>query len=154
MMGLDSYLTAKRSFYDFRKEDSLKVQELADIVGYEEELEQAEVSLRIGYWRKANHIHKWFVDNVQDGKDECQESYVSREQLETLLDTCKKVLDSPVLGNTILPTQSGFFFGGTEYDEWYLQDVNNTIDILEKVLNNPIFKQKGIYWDFFYRASW
>lgn len=26
----------------------------------------------IGYWRKANHIHKWFVDCVQDGEDDCE----------------------------------------------------------------------------------
>lgn len=22
--------------------------------------------IEVGYWRKANHIHKWFVDNVQE----------------------------------------------------------------------------------------
>ena len=26
----------------------------------------------VGYWRKANAIHKWFVDNVQDGNDDCK----------------------------------------------------------------------------------
>ena len=26
---------------------------------------------QIASWRKANAIHKWFVDNVQDGVDDC-----------------------------------------------------------------------------------
>ena len=25
----------------------------------------------VGYWRKANAIHGWFVRNVQNGKDDC-----------------------------------------------------------------------------------
>ena len=45
------------------------------------------------YWRKANAIHKWFVDNVQDGKDDCGIYEVEFEQLKRLRDTCKKVLD-------------------------------------------------------------
>ena len=39
----------------------------------------------IGYWRKANAVHSWFVENCQDGIDECQLSEVSREDLEDLL---------------------------------------------------------------------
>lgn len=27
-------------------------------------------------WRKANHIHAWFVDHVQDGRDDCRAYYV------------------------------------------------------------------------------
>lgn len=38
------------------------------------------------YWRKANAIHKWFVDNVQGGEDDCGEYYVDPEQLKQLLD--------------------------------------------------------------------
>lgn len=50
------------------------------------------ITEEVGYWRKANHIHKWFVDNVQDGIDECQRSYVSFEQLQELKELCKSVL--------------------------------------------------------------
>lgn len=46
----------------------------------------------VGYWRKANHIHKWFVDNVQDGADDCKEYYVSEEKLQQLLDACQQVV--------------------------------------------------------------
>jgi hypothetical protein len=102
----------------------------------------------VGYWRKANQIHEWFVQNVQDGKDDCQESYVSREQLEELLGVCRIVKIDKEKAEQLLPTQSGFFFGGTEYDEYYYQDIDNTIEILEEALSDETAD------DFAYRASW
>ena len=52
----------------------------------------AYVTEEVMYWRKANAIHKWFVDNVQEGKDDCGEYSVSREKLSTLLELCNRVL--------------------------------------------------------------
>jgi hypothetical protein len=46
----------------------------------------------LGYWRKANAIHWWFVENVQNGEDDCREYYVSLENLHKLRDTCEAVL--------------------------------------------------------------
>lgn len=102
----------------------------------------------VGYWRKANQIHQWFVDNVQGGIDECQSSYVSRERLEELLGICKNIKADNSLAESLLPTQSGFFFGGTEYDEWYFNDIDSTISILEDCLSDEDAD------DFEYRASW
>lgn len=51
----------------------------------------------IGYWRKANHIHKWFVDNVQGGNDDCSDYEVSKGKLEALLCLCKVVKDNSKL---------------------------------------------------------
>ena len=48
-------------------------------------------------WRKANHIHNWFVENVQDGNDDCGTYEVTREQLEDLLDVCKRVINGSKL---------------------------------------------------------
>lgn len=101
-----------------------------------------------GYWRKANQIHQWFVDNVQQGEDDCHYYHVSREQLESLLDICKKIKGDNSLAESLLPTQSGFFFGGTEYDEYYYQDIDNTIQILEETLIDESAD------DFEYRSSW
>jgi hypothetical protein len=102
----------------------------------------------VGYWRKANQIHKWFVDNVQNGIDECQSSYVSRESLEELLELCKQVRDDNSKAEELLPSASGFFFGGTEYDEWYFNDINHTIEIIEECLAD-----EGAD-DFEYSSSW
>lgn len=101
----------------------------------------------VGYWRKANAIHNWFVNNVQDGRDECQRSYVSREQLQELLELVEKVLKDPGLAPELLPTRSGFFFGGTDYDEMYFKDLEDTKVILETALA----EEGG---NLYYHASW
>jgi F0F1-type ATP synthase gamma subunit len=101
----------------------------------------------IGYWRKANAIHKWFVDNTQNGEDNCQESDVSIEQILILYNLCKKVIKNPEKYNELLPMQEGFFFGSTEYSDYYLQYVKDTKKILKKCLNNPLERYQ-------YQASW
>lgn len=135
----------------------------------------------VGYWRKANAIHRWFVENVQDGIDDCGCYEVSKEQLEELLETCIKVRDGSKMehgwvkngerlengvwcpcvekgeyivdssvAEELLPTTSGFFFGSTNYDQWYMEDIKDTIDILTKVLETTDFDLEMIVYD----SSW
>ena len=132
-----------------------------------------------GCWRKANAIHRWFVENVQDDNDDCKTYYVSAEQLKTLLDVvnqvlnaselvdgtvangytfdenCKKVpitevgkvIKDPSTAQSLLPTQEGFFFGSTDYDQWYVRDLELTKQIIEDALKDP----DG---DYEYVSSW
>ena len=51
-----------------------------------------EVKTNVAYWRKANAIHSWFVNNVQNGKDDCEEYEVSEGQLHELYDICKDII--------------------------------------------------------------
>ncbi len=74
----------------------------------------SEIVEEVMYWRKANHIHGWFVDNVQQGRDECQESYVETDQLKELRDLCKKVLETK--NTDLFPLTAGFFFVSTDVD--------------------------------------
>jgi hypothetical protein len=49
------------------------------------------------YWRKANHIHNWFVNNFQDGTDDCRYVYISKYdigKLKNLLKRCNSVIKS------------------------------------------------------------
>jgi hypothetical protein len=101
-----------------------------------------------GYWRKANQIHRWFVDVVQEGNDNCGSYYVNRDTLEELLDICKQVRDDHSKAEELLPSASGFFFGGTEYDEWYFDSIDNTISIIEECLEDENAD------DFEYSSSW
>jgi len=92
----------------------------------------------IGYWRKANAIHKWFVDNVQKGEDDCGEYVVTYERLMELKELCERVLALLHAGEynlaaAELPTQPGFFFGNTEYDMDYEDDLIRTINILSRL---------------------
>jgi hypothetical protein len=100
----------------------------------------------VAYWRKANHIHGWFVENVQDNKDDCDEYYVSRANLENLRSTCQNILTTK--DTDILPRVAGFFFGSNEVDESYWYAVENTVKQLDKVLSLP--DDISLY----YQSSW
>ena len=100
-----------------------------------------------GYWRKQNQIHRWFVENIQNGTDDCGEYYVSKDALASLLELCEKVKADNALADELLPGASGFFFGGTEYDEWYFNGIDNTIEILKEALED----ENGEY---LYSSSW
>lgn len=104
---------------------------------------------RAGYWRKANQIHAWFVQNVQGGEDNCREYWVSKEKLRELYNLCRKVARNHKLAPELLPTQSGFFFGSTDYDEYYFDDIQQTIDILK-----PILRDTDDIGDYYYTSSW
>lgn len=101
-----------------------------------------------GYWRKANHIHRWFVENVQSGEDDCHEYFVTKEQLLKLLETCHRVKNNPQLAEELLPTASGFFFGDTNYTQSYIDDIDDTIALLEDAVTYDDNSE------FYYKASW
>jgi hypothetical protein len=115
------------------------------------------VQSTVAYWRKANAIHAWFVDECQDGVDECQTSEVHPEQLAALRSTCEKALAAYEAGDLegaeeILPPRSGFFFGSTDVDEWWAEDLRRTITAIERVIGDAI-AAPGLV-TFAYHASW
>lgn len=184
-MGLDMYLEAERYLGKFSEDEKAlnkKVKalfpEIAE-VGNTGNLEYVQVTFEVGYWRKANQVHQWFVDNCQGGVDDCRRAYVSRDKLKELLGICKEILSksklkkamvangysfkdgketpnmeegkvivNPKVAQALLPTQGGFFFGSTDYNEWYLGDIKNTVATLERCLKLP----DG--YNFSYHSSW
>jgi len=149
-MGLDMYLNKKTyvQYWEHNGDNNYEVS--VTKAGQPAGIDGRKVKYVIeeaGYWRKANQIHQWFVDNVQDGVDNCGEYYVSAEKLRELLALCKAVENQPAVAEEVLPTASGFFFGGTEYDEWYYKDIENTIQILNEALADT----NGEY---YYSSSW
>ena len=139
----------------------------------------------IAYWRKANAIHNWIVENCADGEDKCQEIYLRQEDLKKLLTLVNtvlastklvkgkvkngtsyskdkktgemkkveniedgKVLADDTMAKLLLPTAEGFFFGNTDYNEWYWEDLEYTKKVLESL--DLEFGRC----DYYYRASW
>jgi len=160
-MGLDMHLTAERYLCPYPKDGpdakigegiAALFPELASLDAKQDQRGKT-ISVQIGYWRKANQIHHWFVKNVQDGKDECQRAYVTAENLTELLAIVNAVLSAGDVGNAamLLPTGSGFFFGSTEYDEWYFKDLEHTKAMLEGILGNAALLKD---WDIYYQSSW
>jgi hypothetical protein len=116
----------------------------------------ANVAIQVGYWRKANAIHGWFVNTLGGGVDECQEIYVPRNALVDLREACKSVLSvsagvsmKDMADEVGLTPTEGFFFGSYEMDEWYMDDLKTTIEMIDFILVNT-----SEDYDFFYQASW
>jgi hypothetical protein len=147
-MGLDMYLTAKRYIYTFGDDDK----DLRDVLEQLKvnDMPIKELSYEAGYWRKANQIHKWFVDNVQGGVDNCGEYLVDIKALERLLELVNEVLQDRDKAKELLPTTNGFFFGDISYDESYFDDLINTKAIIENVLSIVELRKYDIY----YSSSW
>lgn len=163
-MGLDMYFYARKTTYkSFSKWDN---PDRANEVNYPEDLKtfsdyiydrnfksvQTETSYQIGYFRKFNALHSYIVKTFADGVDNCQDIILYKEDVEQI----KKVLDDVLEANTeekakeLLPTQSGFFFGGTDYDEFYFEDVKDAADLMQNFLDNFDFEKYQLV----YRASW
>lgn len=181
-MGLDMYLTKRvsvRNWETTKPENMYVVTITRGGKAVKSRLPASEIVYEAAYWRKANAIHNWFVTNTQGGEDNNgEETWVSREQLEELLDLCKRVMNvaktargkikngermtakgwEPIMEEGIvvtnpdkvaklLPPKSGFFFGNTDIDGYYLDDIQSTIDQLTIALED----EGG---DFYYQSSW
>lgn len=164
-MGLDMYLEARKWVSavnysktedgDFTKTVNPDFTKMIEPLGLtiedlESDLPSATLEVKVAYWRKVNAVHNWFVNEVGNGEDDCKPLWVDREQLIELRNLCQQVTDNPETASELLPSASGFFFGGTEYDEWYFQGLEQTITQLDRVLNNDKFDD----WSFQYQASW
>lgn len=168
-MGLDQYLNVSQSESNWNFEidnrgENDKYNKIIDIMGLDKARLERHPSIKIEYtaiyWRKANQIHGWFVENLGGGEDTCQEMYVPREKLIELHNICEKLLaakaedeeDLEDLVTELLPPTSGFFFGTYEIDEWYWGDIQHTYDSLTELLEEI---PEGS-WDHFitYQASW
>lgn len=149
-MGLDMYLTAERYYMGekyFNDPAGVRIFDAA-VADVPEGYTVKAVRVEAAYWRKANQIHAWFVDNVQNGEDECRPHYVEREKLQELIDLCKRAIETK--DASLLTPRGGFFFGSTEIDEYYWDDLQNTIDQLFKALRS--FDEKD--WTFEYCSCW
>ncbi len=93
------------------------------------------------YFRKVNFIYHYFQPKLVD---EC--AFVTKADLEDIIERCDKILEGlkfkgeeiPYekidLAKELLPTQSGFFFGSTDYDRWYFADVKDARHQMKKLL--------------------
>lgn len=91
------------------------------------------------YWRKANQIRRWFVEHLNDfdPSDNLGKYDVSREVLQDLIDDIDYVLEDESIerAEEVMPTGSGFFFGNTEYDEYYFDSLRYTREQIQEILD-------------------
>jgi hypothetical protein len=133
-MGLDMHMYASKG-------EELTAEDLYEEGKYEQ--------LQSWYWRKANQIHNWMVSNIQDGEDDCGLYEAPISQIKKLY---KEVNYALTTGDSSkLPPTPGFFFGSTEVDSWYWEDLRDTQRYLGEMMDdykaNPQTK-------FYYHSSW
>lgn len=153
-MGLDMYLTAERYVYSFLDEDAsrsgiIAASGIADLASDEFSVL---VRIPVMYWRKANAIHRWFVENVQDGTDDCGMYPVKWDHIEEVYEAVCEVLEGTP-PDEVLPSQSGCFFGSVEYDRWYYDDLKATKEKFNRLLARKDELVKG-GWHLHYQSSW
>lgn len=110
------------------------------------------------YWRKFNALHHYIAKNYGDlENDNCVDIHLEISDIEDILEILKKVQDTmktttktrldsrgneykeevitnPKAVEKIFPTADGFFWGSTDYDDYYIDEVNRTVDVLEQVV--------------------
>lgn len=119
----------------------------------------------IEYFRKVNFLQGYMERQKPDMDLNCQYIYFSRDMADELLDYCKQVMehvsydeDSTILwtekavelGEKLLPVQDGFFYGDTEYNEWYFRDIKDVHDFLEKLIKETDWDNEIIEYSCWY----
>jgi hypothetical protein len=159
-MGLDMYLS-RRSYvknWDFmepKDRHKISVKKGGKIRGDIKPERISSIVEEVGYWRKFNALHVWFVNNVQSGNDDCRDYYVNTSDFEKLKEVLTEVksnrgeiVHNEPVAHSLLPTTSGFFFGGTEYDDYYYEMIDKTLELVEEILADD----SGA--SYFYSSSW
>jgi hypothetical protein len=92
----------------------------------------------VGYWRKANAVHGWFVRECADGVDECQEIPVSKIKLLELQAQClialmKKQENEVPTGESPKSSKS-VPVDGEQLGEWLAKEMEmeTTIAVMER----------------------
>lgn len=161
-MGLDMYLRtadkdlAERMYYLNVKHDRV-----------EESNFEYDMAMKgyICYWRKQSSIHNFFVQEAQNGEDDCGTYEVDFDSLKLLYERIKEVI---ITGDdSKLPVIHGFFFNPPDYEEWVREGLLYTYGFLRDLFDETIEVDGRIYykknyvegtsnWDarIEYRSSW
>lgn len=160
---LDAY-KAWENKYSYEEFQRLTEEQREEWRNSEPEYDENMYGKELMYWRKANQIHNWFVQNCQNGVDDCEYYAITVADLMKLKEVCEKILtmtekrkamrytsysatekeevdvlyltpEGVEYATEHLPSRSGFFFGGTEYDDWYVLQVENTVEQINDTLD-------------------
>lgn len=82
----------------------------------------------VAYFRKVNFLLPFF-----EYCEDCSRLEIDDYKIDELLVKCKQVLEDHSLAETLLPTQCGFYFGNTEYNDWYFDEVKEVYDKFSEI---------------------
>ncbi len=150
-MGLDMYLEAKRYVAPCDPRTEPMRRAIGAAIGFmppKEKpgqdaslLEVSGVTVRVGYWRKFDALHRWFVGKVQAGVDDCRPAFVSVDILIELEEQLERASDDPASISGRFTADADVTLEGGE------------VDYTLKVLHHAKqLQEQG--WDIYYSASW
>ena len=131
----------------------LGIEDLRELLDMLEEL-RSRIKMGNGYvamteqWLSKNDIGERKVGDVIKGKElkelklkdagDCVKRCVIEDERGDEYFVVFQRVDKVVLNTDVceemLPTEDGFFFGCTEYDEWYVKDIERTIEELKRII--------------------
>ncbi|WP_349535085.1 hypothetical protein [Leuconostoc citreum] len=82
-------------------------------------------------WRKANQIRQWFVTRFEQEPDAQLKIALTDDDITALITDIEQVLVDKALATSLLPTSPGFFFGSTDYDDYYFEELKDTLQYLK-----------------------
>ena len=141
IMGLDQYIEIEVVHKTENVEKQYVITERSDAT--------------LASFRKVNFIQKFFKDKYKVPNNE--HVGITKEDLQELANLCERVIDKfeewdgakealesddyieppkhiQDYAAELLPTCDGFFFGSTDYDNWYFNDVKDTLKTVREVL--------------------
>lgn len=178
-LGLDQWLYKKNYVKNWDHDKEKAIINLAGekTVGIKPE-RIAYITEEIFYWRKANQIHAFFMADQEDHCQDIHVTPLKLQDLHALctqiINECPlvdgvvgngksfkdgewvqntelgKILSNQELAHKLLPTQEGFFFGNTEYNQYYMEDIVATKEMLDELFKQP----KWNHADYTYSPSW
>lgn len=92
----------------------------------------------VGYFRKVNFLVQFFENNYGFSGESFDYLPVDKEMLTDLIERCNAVIVDPSKAQELLPTCSGFFFGSTDYDKYYFEDVKQVRDTCERLITEVL----------------
>ena len=113
---------------DILKASTLTINELIEL---KDKIINGFCPFHIAYFRKVNCIYAYFM-----GRMVSEMSWVSKSDIEDIIDRCEKVLNNHRLAAKLLPTQDGFFFGSTKYDDWYFDDIKDLKKQMKSIIKD------------------
>ena len=97
-------------------------------------------------FRKRNWLMPFVENAIGHEVENCVEYELSKEMMLDLLDRIDKVLADHDLADELLQTQAGFFYGSTQYDDWYFEDLRDAKDQLEEDVKSMDDDENAIFW--------
>ncbi len=155
-MGLDMMI--RKEYFVDKDRHKLKI----DLDGQEilKNVHGVKITADVIHWRKLNPIHKWMVDNVQNGEDNCGDYTLSVGNMKALLREIVKCIRYKDIAPEVLPCCDGPHYGlctdepdeyRRHFEEEYILAVSSIKQLIQDMEEAGA---SGADIRFYYTSSW